>query len=230
MCLSHTIFHDLDVYVISLDKTLQRTQSLVQELQKQGFSVHIMEAINGRKLLAEEYFRQCRIKSSRYFRRKMFTPSELGCWLSHKKTLEQFVAGDKRWVMILEDDVTLVNDLSSLASQIPRLEENVIFIMGGQNGLVSFKRVLFLRDKTGLRRAVSPTHRWLYRTCCYLTGRAGAWQLIGLMNKSCYLADDWAYIVNNTSIKKIYYQYYFSHPEDLVQSTIEWERQFISKK
>lgn len=49
------------------------------------------------------------------------------------------------------------------------------------------------------------------------------------MNKNTYMADDWKFIIKNTSIKNIYYSYFFSHPIDLKNSHIEKEREYLNK-
>lgn len=224
------IINELDICIISLHQQQQRRELLLNALKEQGLTARVSLAIDGKKLWAEEYFRQCRIRSSRCFRRKILTPSELACWLSHKKSLEEFISTDKSWLMILEDDVTINRELSPLLNALPCLDTNGIFILGGQNGLKSFNRVVLFRGKNGITRPVLGTHRWLYRTCCYLTGRKAARQVIKLMEASSYIVDDWAYVLKHTTISRLYYQDYFSHPENLSDSTIEWERIFINKK
>lgn len=234
MCAALTVNMDLDVCIISLQKNNTRVNSLQADLKNQGLLARVSQAINGKRLTADSYFHQCVIRSSRWLRRKTATPSELGCWLSHGKALEEFIYREKHWLLMLEDDISISGDLSSFIimlshlTTLPQLTDNAVFILGGQDGLASFSRVILRRDRTGLHYAAFGTHRWLYRTCCYLLSRNSAIQILSLMKQSPYVVDDWAYVVKNTQIKKIYYQNYFSHPIDLSYSSIESERILIA--
>ncbi|ATC73998.1 TPA: glycosyltransferase family 25 protein [Proteus mirabilis] len=221
---------DIDICIISLESDIGRREKLKNNLAHYKLTPRVSNAINGKKLSAEDYFLNAKAKTSKFNGRTMLTPSELGCFLSHKKAIYEFLEGKKKYLLILEDDVTIENNILNLFSNINFLEENSIYILGGQDGLNSFNRVILSKkNNIGFSKVRFNTHRWIYRTCCYLITQETAKKLYSFMNKNTYMADDWKFIIKNTSIKNIYYSYFFSHPIDLKNSHIEKEREYLNK-
>ena len=104
-----------------------------------------------------------------------------------------------------------------------------IFILGGQDGLNSFKKVILKKNNKSkdFRQVCMFTHRFIYRTCCYMINRNVAAQMLSLMNMTSYFVDDWNLILKNTSVQNLYYTNWFSHPIDISNSTIEEERRLV---
>lgn len=67
-----------------------------------------MQAVNGRELGLDEYYELAYRAFDAY--KQFLSPSEMGCALSHKKALEQFLASDNELGLIFEDDVTGYDD------------------------------------------------------------------------------------------------------------------------
>ncbi|WP_430247862.1 glycosyltransferase family 25 protein [Providencia sp. PAZ2] len=214
----------LDVAIISLKEHSVRRDKIAKELESQGYNSKISYAINGKNMNAHEYFCASRCETSKRKGRKYLTPSELGCFLSHKETIHDFIIHGNEWLIVLEDDVSLINNLNKLTEKLESLHTDSIYILGGQDGLASFKKVLFIRQKNDTRKIIMGTHRWIYRTCCYMIHRNTALMIDQLMSKYTFMADDWGFILKNTKIKNIYFENFFSHPIDISNSTIESER------
>ncbi len=218
----------LSISIISLEKDETRRTRLLSELSPFNVNINIISAVNGKELSAEEYFNQYKCESSKFGGRTFLTPSELGCILSHKKALKEFLVSSNDWLLVLEDDVSIVNDISHIEYELGRLDNNGIYILGGQDGLKSFSRVLFKKSNLhDYSRVIFKTYRWIYRTCCYLISRDSAVEIYNLMLLNRFMADDWKYIIKNTAITDIYYSQFFSHPIDLNDSSIEKERLLI---
>ncbi|MBD2820340.1 glycosyltransferase family 25 protein [Xenorhabdus sp. 42] len=225
--INNSVLDKIDVCIISLENHTKRREKLIESLKENGITPRISNAINGKKLSAEDYFLNFKAKSSKLFGRKFLTPSELGCFLSHSKAINEFLESNNRWLLILEDDVSVNTNLMQFLSKIENLEDNSIYILGGQDGLKSFKKVIFKTDRFNIKKVIFGTHRWIYRTCCYLINKNTANHLHNFMKNTTYMADDWNLILKHTDIKNIYYSSCFSHPISLDNSIIEEERKFI---
>lgn len=107
---------------------------------------------------------------------------------SHRKAIEEFVTNSKSdWLLVLEDDVMFDDRLSDLLSNhVDGLPTNNIYVLGGQDGLSSINRVLFggsFGGKYKFKKSIMKTHRWIYRTCCYLIHKNHANELLSLMKR-----------------------------------------------
>ncbi|EGI6012135.1 glycosyltransferase family 25 protein, partial [Salmonella enterica subsp. enterica serovar Bangkok] len=216
----------IDFCIISLVQHAERRERLINEMAKYKVQCRVSNAIDGRKLLADEYFSLFKANSSKLFGRGFLTPSELGCFLSHRKALSEFIMSGKQWLVMLEDDVTPNDNVRELFGVIHSFNESSIYVLGGQDGLKSFSRVVMgrERDKEKVRKVLLGTYRWMYRTCCYCIDRKGAKNIMKLMNEQRFFPDDWSFIMKNANLKNFFYGNYFTHPVDLSSSSIEAER------
>jgi glycosyl transferase, family 25 len=94
------------IYVINLDRSPERLMEITRQLEKFGLSYERVEAVDGklateaqRALLDEMGYKSRHGKTS--------LPGELGCYLSHVKAIEVFLASDSPFAIILEDDAIL---------------------------------------------------------------------------------------------------------------------------
>lgn len=91
------------IYLISLEQDIQRRSELAQRFPENYPKMHWIKAINSNGFSAKDYFSY----ATQYFHshKKMITPSEVGCTLSHIKALEIFLKTDEEYALILEDDI-----------------------------------------------------------------------------------------------------------------------------
>ncbi|EGR2241155.1 TPA: glycosyltransferase family 25 protein [Vibrio cholerae] len=218
----------IEIKVISLKSEVHRKEKIKNVLSCCNFE--FLDAINGKEMKASDYFELFSCHTSKRRGRKFLTPSELGCFLSHKKAIDDFILSDNNWLLVLEDDVDVVDNLSEFIPLIEGLRTDSIYILGGQDGLSSFKYVILGKSETaGVKRVMMKTYKKIYRTCCYLVHRNTALEIQALMHKYRFMADDWAFIIRNTNINNVFYKRLFSHPVDLCSSTIELERDSATK-
>ncbi|MDT3296873.1 glycosyltransferase family 25 protein [Shewanella sp. SP2S2-6] len=218
------------ISIISLEEDKERCLKLVSQISNYKLNCNVVSAVNGKRLTAIEYFMSSKCNTSKLFGRTLLSPSELGCFLSHKKALYDFINSTDEWLLVLEDDVSVCGDLSYFYEQVPLLPRDGIFILGGQDGLKSFSRVVLSNYSDVVCKVRFGTKRWLYRTCCYLISKEVAEKILMLMEEFPYMADDWSYISSKTGIKNFYFAKMFSHPVDLSYSKIELERDYLSQK
>lgn len=219
---------DYKIHVISLEDDRVRRSKLLAGLHGKGLDATVVPAVDGRKLSALEYFRSS-INSNYWFnRRHHLTPSELGCFLSHKLSYEMFLETGSDWLVVLEDDVELLPGFCSfLQSGDGDLDISSVYVLGGQEGLNSFRRVILSPFESGLgKRVILSTHRWVYRTCAYAVHRSKIESILSLLNSKRFVIDNWSYFISHTNINNMRYRGDVAHPIDLEGSRIEQERNF----
>lgn len=97
--------NDLQIFVINLDRSVDRLARIDAALQALGLPYTRVPAVDGRQLSEAE--RSQAIDEATYRRRHGMSslPGEIGCYLSHVKAIRQFLGGNARAAVILEDDV-----------------------------------------------------------------------------------------------------------------------------
>jgi glycosyl transferase family 25 len=97
---------DCPIYVINLDRSPERLMEISPQLEKFGLSFERVQAVDGKHvsegqkaLLDEKCYQSKHGKSS--------LPGELGCYLSHIRAIDTFLASKKPYAVILEDDAIL---------------------------------------------------------------------------------------------------------------------------
>lgn len=95
---------NIKFYVISLRDSLQRRKDAKAQLDKLNINWEIIDAVDGRSLkkMPQEYNPK-KVKKLLGFE---MTPSELGCFLSHKK-IWRLISAERNHAVILEDDFVL---------------------------------------------------------------------------------------------------------------------------
>ena len=106
----------LSTFLINLDSSTARLEKADAELKKHGIVYQRISAVDGRPFNVSQFERYNSSRSNAYTGRDLIG-SELGCYLSHKKALEAFVASNAEFGLILEDDLHLVDDFKSILDQ-----------------------------------------------------------------------------------------------------------------
>ena len=103
--------NDCPIYVINLDRSPERLEAITRQLDRFGLGFHRIQAVDGklanptqRALLDEMAYQSKHGKTS--------LPGELGCYLSHVRALDTFLASDSPFAIILEDDAILKDDFA----------------------------------------------------------------------------------------------------------------------
>jgi glycosyl transferase, family 25 len=150
---------------------------------------------------------------------------ELCCAISHLKVLESFLASGSARGVILEDDVegddAGLDDALGIVSQLP---EDMIVVLGGQQGLRNRSHV-YGRSVLGggAFRIPEPCREFVSRACCYGVSRKGAQVLVQRQRHALDRADHWARLT--AGWQQFYLADCLSHPLDLSASHLEADRQ-----
>ena len=95
------------IYVINLDRDVERMTSLAVSLKSLGLDYVRVPAVLGKEVAGWEKLVDADLYGARN-RNAMPRPGEVGCYLSHLKAMEEFLRTDAPWCVILEDDVEIL--------------------------------------------------------------------------------------------------------------------------
>lgn len=218
----------MKIYLISLEQDIHRRTELTQLFPKTYPKMQWIKAVNGKKLLAEEYFSY----TSQYLKKhhRIITPSEMGCTLSHIQALKQFIKTEEKNALILEDDIIGTDkDIEYIFSIIKQLDKNSILLCGGQtsNGNRNYQlgKKSHIDDAFKLSKFSYPH---IYGTCCYAVTRESALQILTAHNNYLKVADNWGLFFLNMPFQ-IYYAHILHHPDDRTNSHLQKERLNLSE-
>lgn len=110
------------IYVINLDRDVERMTSLAVSLKSLGLDYVRVPAVLGKEIAGWEKH----VDAGRYGvrnRNVMPRPGEVGCYLSHLKVMEEFLRTDAPWCVILEDDVEVLPECVEVLEALGRMDE-----------------------------------------------------------------------------------------------------------
>lgn len=100
-------------YLINLALSLDRLEYMASQFNRLGLQFVRVEAVNGRALSAQ--YLASMNKFSKHWPVQL-SPAEIGCFLSHRKCLEQVAANEDAFGAIFEDDIRISIGASNLLS------------------------------------------------------------------------------------------------------------------
>jgi glycosyl transferase family 25 len=134
------------IYVINLDRDVERMASLASSLQALDLPFERVSAVLGKEVPDWEQLVDAGLYGVRN-RLPMPRPGEVGCYLSHLKAMEEFLRTDAPWCVILEDDVEVR----------PECVE-VLAALGQKDDWDLLKLFCFHYGLPVRKRALTPTH------------------------------------------------------------------------
>lgn len=217
------------IYLVSLDQDSAKREILKQRFPRHYSKMKRVNAVDGRKLSAQEFFDY--IVTPIEYGHRLMLPGEVGCSLSHIHALESFLDSESDAALILEDDV--IGDDSSIDAVLeltPSLPSEALMICGGQEGMPARKYIFGKETSTeGLYRLPPYSNSHIFRTCCYVVTQVSAKQILDVQKQSMELADAWGKFFRGTMIN-IYYTNRLSHPKELAASHLEQDRSRLGNK
>lgn len=219
------------IYVVSLKEAASRRAQLKQQFPIYFPKMIICDAIDGKYLLAEQYFNLIKNSYAKYLR--IMTPREVGCALSHKKVWEHFLATKARYALIFEDDV-IGNDsgISKVLYLLELIDKKigpyVVWLCGGMDGLPKDKVLCRKTIVDEIFEIPAISWKYVYRAVAYVISREAAYILHAKQTTDLSLADDWRRLLNKSGLKLLYSEI-FHHPIEQKSSTIEEERAAVQR-
>jgi glycosyl transferase family 25 len=188
--------------------------------------IDFISGVNGGEFEAKEYFKLGVARKS-----IPLTPSEVGCSLSHLNIYKEFLKSDFDYLVVFEDDVFIDKNFDLETFPFNEFDKNksILIHLGGQDGLMSSNKLF--GKKIGLTYTwnefwlvSSMSYRWLWRTCGYVITKNLAALIIKEQEKYLRVADSWKYWINKSN-SKVYYVNLVAHPLELINSSIQRERE-----
>lgn len=228
-CLLMLIHKELNypILLISLDVDIERRAELKKRFVKYFPFFNIVSAVDGRLICAGEYYKKI---SEANEHKRIVTPGEVGCTLSHIKALEEYLSSNFENCLIIEDDVIgCDNDLLKIKNIIDKNKEADILICGGQEGLLTRKFICGDALDGDVYKVHPKSYKHLFRTCAYYLSRKAAEDILDFHKKNFGLVDNWKKIALSTQYA-VFISPVLKHPEDLKLSHIELERKKSQSK
>lgn len=169
-------------YIINLISSTERLKYMFKLLQSYSqFKIEVVEAVDGRIFSPDERFAKFDddICFNRYGRH--INGGEIGCTLSHFKCYEKLALSEDEYVLILEDDISIIRDLNLL--NIKELEGLM---------LKNEPMILFLSgdywhfDKNKYTRVFNAVGSY-----AYFINKQAALKILSMIKKPSHVADDW---------------------------------------
>jgi hypothetical protein len=93
----------MEIFVISL-KDSDRRRQLESALESLGLSWRRIDAVDGRHIDEIRLRRIAAPSAGRLLYGQPLTPTQIGCFLSHREAYRQFTEASSEWAVVLEDD------------------------------------------------------------------------------------------------------------------------------
>jgi glycosyl transferase family 25 len=113
-------FSQVNIFVISLDRAVERREHMKSLFQKLGLQVTFVSGVDGRALTPEQRNRYKPALARRIYGCEM-TDSEIGCYLSHYGIYARMTRENIDTALIIEDDISCVDDLKRIVEQLAPL-------------------------------------------------------------------------------------------------------------
>lgn len=161
----------MKIFVINLARSVERRQLIEKQLNQQGLDYEIFTAVDGKQLTQEE-INSYMDPGKKYFRE--LKVGEIGCFLSHYLVLKKIAASTLKSAVIVEDDIILSENFSSLLKIIePAIQPKDAFMLYASiNHPVNFTTTGTIGSKYSV--AETDNLRAIFGTVAYAIGHEAA--------------------------------------------------------
>ncbi len=174
-------------YTINLPKDIERKAYITNILYKYPLLKNeFVDAVYGKDLTEDERDRAFDTRTSYKRYGRNLNPGEIGCTLSHFKCYHKLLRSDNPYVLILEDDVTVINELSEIDNIAQSLPENEPWVL-----LLSADYWFTKRRQFGNDLSIAHVYDAV-GTYAYIINRKGAELLINKNARPSNVADHWS--------------------------------------
>ena len=102
------------IFVINLDDSIIRFRKIKSQLENQNLVFERISAVDLRKNNNNHLLKYYNKRKNYYGYKRYLSLGEIGCYLSHRNCWEKILKEPIDYAIILEDDVTLINDLNEV--------------------------------------------------------------------------------------------------------------------
>jgi glycosyl transferase family 25 len=177
---------------------------MIEQLNRLQVDWRLVEGIDCQSLTSRELTSFCDPISFAKMKHYL-TPGAIGCMLSHQKALQLIVSEGYRQACILEDDLLLPDNFTSILGEIGEIatDSEVILLYW-----LSFEKQLFARQtavtlKNGYQVADSRNSNCLLSAVGYVVSKHCAIKLIESNQPIQATADSWGYFLSRGAVKRV---------------------------
>ncbi|MDO4587942.1 MAG: glycosyltransferase family 25 protein [Planctomycetia bacterium] len=181
------LWNRLGIFVINLDQATERIERITRDFSIAGIPITRVAAIHGKRV-DEHDFNELSVSLCkwrlRFHLRRDITPNEVGCYLSHIKALKIFLASQKEYALICEDDVSPGYEAKAVLNELLTLSDcwDLIRLFHYSHQTVPFQTL-----KGGYQ--LSTAIQGMTSAACYLINRKGAETFLAKTRKIQWLFD-----------------------------------------
>lgn len=177
----------MKTYIINLEKDIERKKYMDNLLNPFPFlEKSYIKAVYGKTLNEQDLNKKFDIELARKRYGRPLNPGEIGCTLSHFKCYSELLTSNKPYALLLEDDVTIMRDFSTIdamAASLPSDKPWVLFL-SADYWYTSMRKFDAQNSIASVYDAVG--------TYAYIINRKGAELIISKNRKASNVADHWS--------------------------------------
>ena len=176
----------MPVFVLNLESAAHRLNNIREQLRTLDITFERVPAVLGNQLSADELLDAAPSKS--WLGKRMPSPGEIGCFLSHRCIMEMVIARKLKAACILEDDVQLSTDFRDIllaAENLPAEADALKLEIVGPRPKLKFIPAGTL---AGRSLAFIPERGWP-GTAAYIITAKGAERLLADMRTMVHMCD-----------------------------------------
>ena len=179
-------FSKMKAYIINLPKDTKRHEHINQLLASyQWMEKEFVEAVYGKELSENEVCERFDIDLAYKRYGRELNRGEIGCTLSHKSCYEKLVKSNESWAIVFEDDITILHDISPIASIVEQMNDAIptILFLSGDYWFLSTHRRLDSYKIVSVYDAVG--------TYAYVVNKKAAELILAKNPKPSFVSDNW---------------------------------------
>jgi GR25 family glycosyltransferase involved in LPS biosynthesis len=205
------------IYIINLERAVVRKNFMLRQLKKYNIDNYVfINALDGLK--EGEDWLQKQVDRENLVR--PLTNTEIACVISHKMALEQFLQDKHEYAVVLEDDVLLPAEFTTIVENaISKMQENeVVLLSASLHTKQQFKVVNSLTQNVKLIKAIQPIEQ-VYFAAAYIMPRHVAKKHINNISPVTDVADSWNYYKRKGAMNDILLAFPYPVKQEVFQST-----------
>lgn len=179
-----------NIWVINLDKSIDRLNTITNNLNELGLKFNRFHAVYGKSLIGNDIVNN----TSFIGRHLLLNYSMVGCSLSHKKLWLQLINDYAESYLILEDDAVLNEKSIEIIQKLDKLQHDNNIDIISLHGLLPHNKVIkpeYQVDDISIGNSILPLN-----LTGYMITKEGAYKLLNQLNKKMTFPIDLEMAVN----------------------------------
>lgn len=179
-------------FVINLDHSVQRWESIKNKLDKFNIYYERVSAVDGRKLDINKLGVIAKVNN--LLCQREITPGEIGCFLSHRMCWEKLSASNYDFALIMEDDILFSDRAGKYISNTTWIPQGIDLIQLSTLFSKPYSaKVGNIHTLNASEQLIHPLSPVPWGTQAYLISRKAAQEAVRMSEKICAPVDDFLF-------------------------------------